>query len=122
LMARPEHLEQAVTNLVLNGIHAMPTGGKLVVEVRTEERASAPGSQRELSVGIIDVRDAGTGILPEDLERIFEPFYTTKPAGFGTGLGLPVAYGVAAEHGGWIAAKSEPGHGSSFALCLPRAT
>jgi signal transduction histidine kinase len=122
LMGRPEHLEQAVTNLVLNGIQAMPRGGKLLVEVRTEAKARAPGSQRELAVGVIDVKDEGTGISPQELERIFEPFYTTKPVGSGTGLGLFVAHGVAVEHGGFILAESTPGHGSSFALCLPRAT
>jgi signal transduction histidine kinase len=122
LMARPEHLEQAVTNLVLNGIQAMPRGGELHVEVRTDPRASVPGSARSLSVGIIDVQDTGAGISAEDLERIFEPFYTTKSAGFGTGLGLTVAGGVVAEHGGWILAESHLGQGSSFAIYLPRAT
>lgn len=122
LLGRPEHLEQAVTNLVLNGIQAMPRGGELHVEVRTDPQASAPGSARALPVGIIDVQDTGTGISPEDLDRIFEPFYTTKSAGVGTGLGLTVAGGVVAEHGGWIKAESRLGHGSSFAICLPRPT
>ncbi|HEX4339322.1 MAG TPA: HAMP domain-containing sensor histidine kinase [Polyangiaceae bacterium] len=121
-MGNAEHLEQAVTNLVLNGIQAMPNGGQLVVEVRSDAAAQVPDSARVLPVGIIDVKDTGTGISKDDLERIFEPFYTTKPAGFGTGLGLPVANGVVVEHGGWITATSEPGRGSSFAICLPRAT
>jgi signal transduction histidine kinase len=121
-MGNPEHLEQAVTNLVLNGIQAMPRGGRLLLEVRSDGAANVPGSARVLPVGIIDVRDDGAGISKDELERIFEPFYTTKPAGFGTGLGLPVANGAAVEHGGWITASSEPGRGSSFALYLPRAT
>ena len=118
----PEHLEQAVTNLVLNGIQAMPDGGKLEVRVRTDADVRVPDSARTLSAGVIEVRDEGTGISQDDLERIFEPFYTTKPVGFGTGLGLPVASGVAVEHGGFITASSEPGRGSSFAICLPRAS
>jgi len=120
-MGTPEHLEQAVTNLVLNGIQAMPRGGKLSVVVRREDAVNVPGTARVLSMGVIDVQDEGTGISKDDLERIFEPFYTTKPAGFGTGLGLPVASGVAVEHGGFIRASSESGRGSSFALFLPRA-
>jgi signal transduction histidine kinase len=117
-----EHLEQAVTNLMLNGIQAMPGGGKLHLVVRTDAQVPVPDSTRTMSAGIIDVRDEGPGISPEDLARIFEPFYTTKPVGTGTGLGLPVASGVAVEHGGFITAKSELGSGSSFALCLPRAS
>jgi signal transduction histidine kinase len=122
VLGNPEHLEQAVTNLMLNGIQAMPGGGKLHLVVRTESQVKVPDSTRTMSAGIIDVKDEGPGISQEDLARIFEPFYTTKPAGSGTGLGLPVASGVAVEHGGFITATSEPGSGSSFALCLPRAS
>jgi two-component system NtrC family sensor kinase len=122
VLGNPEHLEQAVTNLMLNGIQAMPGGGKLHLVVRTDAQVPVPDSTRTMSAGIIDVRDEGPGISREDLARIFEPFYTTKPVGSGTGLGLPVASGVAVEHGGFITAESEPGSGSSFALCLPRAS
>ena len=116
-----DQLEQAVTNLVVNAIQAMPSGGTLDLVVRSDARATPPGSSREIAVGVLEVRDRGVGIAPEDLERIFEPFYTTKPAGKGTGLGLSVASGIAAERGGWISAKSALGEGSTFSLHVPRA-
>lgn len=118
----PTQLEQAVTNLMLNGIQAMTEGGVLRLEVRSEDSALAPNSSRPIRVGVLDTQDQGPGIGADELARIFEPFYTTKPEGSGTGLGLGVASGIAAEHGGWIKAASERGKGSSFALYLPRIT
>jgi signal transduction histidine kinase len=114
------HLEQAVTNLMINGIHAMPRGGKLTLTVGAREAANRPGSARRTNAGFIEVRDEGVGIPADALERIFEPFYTTKPSGHGTGLGLTVARGIAEEHDGWIGAESAAGQGSAFTLYLPR--
>ncbi|MFN7131387.1 MAG: sensor histidine kinase, partial [Myxococcales bacterium] len=63
---------------------------------------------------MIAVRDTGSGIPPEMLEKIFDPFFTTKPIGKGSGLGLPTALAIARAHGGWLAAESSPGRGSTF--------
>jgi signal transduction histidine kinase len=116
-----EQLEQALSNLMLNGMQAMTHGGELRLSVRSAMSSKKPGSP-ELLVGIIEVRDQGPGIPDEDLSRIFEPFYTTKPKGLGTGLGLSVASGIVEELGGWVHAESEVGKGSAFALHIPRAT
>ena len=104
-----QHLEQAVTNLVVNGIQAMPGGGELTVRVCVaSERAS------------LEVIDAGPGMSDEVRSRVFEPFYTTKAGEEGTGLGLHVALGIAQEHDGVIDVQSNVGHGSTFTLSLPR--
>jgi signal transduction histidine kinase len=68
---------------------------------------------------VIEVSDTGMGIAPEALARIFEPFYTTKPPGEGTGLGLSVSYGIVQAHGGEITVRSAPGAGTTFAVALP---
>jgi signal transduction histidine kinase len=112
-------LEQAVTNLVVNAIHAMPKGGPLELRVGTVDDARASENTAPVRAGFIEVRDEGVGIEPAELTRIFEPFYTTRPEGAGTGLGLSVARGIAEDHGGWIAAESEPGRGSAFTIYVP---
>ncbi len=68
---------------------------------------------------IIAITDTGTGINPEDFSHIFEPFFTTKPAVKGTGLGLPVTYGIIKRHGGDLQVKSEVGKGATFTITLP---
>ena len=69
-----------------------------------------------------EVNDTGSGIEPDVLERLFEPFFTTRPAGQGAGLGLPLCYGIVQRHQGRIEVKSEVGRGSVFRVCLPVAT
>lgn len=119
LAVDPGQIEQAVTNLIVNGVHAMPEGGQLKVSLRVVE-AQRPGTlAAPVRVVRIDVRDQGVGITEVTLARIFEPFYTTKEDGRGTGLGLSVAGGIAEEHGGWLHAESELGHGSTFSIYLP---
>lgn len=113
-------LEQAITNLVMNAVQAMPRGGTLTLRVGARE-ATAPGGLRSLDAATLAVEDAGMGMDPETLRRVFEPFYTTKPAGDGTGLGLSVTCGIAEDHGGWVEATSTPGSGSTFTILLPRA-
>ena len=101
-------IQQAVIALATNGIDAMPDGGKL--------------SFRSYSKGnrvIIEVEDNGTGIPPENVSKIFEPFYTTKEVGQGTGLGLAVCYGIISEHGGRISVRSNLGKGTTFSIFLP---
>jgi len=115
-------LEQALTNFVLNGIQAMPQGGTLRVGVGTRRvRPPAPPGGPEGEYLTLTVTDEGDGIPREHLDRIFEPFFTTKGVGQGTGLGLSVAYGIVAEHGGWIDVESEVGRGSRFTINLPSA-
>ena len=113
-------LEQAVTNLIVNGVQAMPGGGEIGLRVGVDAAAQGPGRIEPMRAAFLEVRDQGPGVPPEHLARIFEPFYTTKPAGEGTGLGLSVACGIAEEHGGWIAARSGAEGGTAFTIYLPR--
>ncbi|MCB2185145.1 MAG: HAMP domain-containing histidine kinase [Deltaproteobacteria bacterium] len=103
------NLQQVFLNLLLNAVQAMPSGGSIRVTAVQEP----PGFLR------IDVSDSGGGIKPEDLEHIFDPFYTTKEVGQGTGLGLSVSYGLVKKHGGYIEVQSHTGQGSTFTVYLP---
>ena len=116
----PDKLLQIVLNLVINGAQAM-SGGELTISVRDERRVpeSNPHGSDE-PYACIDVIDHGVGIPKESLPRIFEPFFSTKSAEEGTGLGLSIAQGIAKEHDGWISVASEPGHGASFSVYLPK--
>jgi signal transduction histidine kinase len=105
----PERLQQLFLNLFLNAADAMPGGGELRVGLRGVSRG-------ELEVL---VADTGAGIAAEDLPHIFDPFFTSKPAGEGSGLGLAVAQGIVADHGGTIEVSSEPGRGTEFRIHLP---
>jgi two-component system, NtrC family, sensor kinase len=113
-------LEQVVTNLVMNAIQAMPEGG--TVNVTVSRKSARPPWQVEESESpylCICIQDQGRGILPEHLPHIFEPFYTTKGIGEGTGLGLSVSYGIIEEHRGWIAVESKADCGSVFSVFVP---
>jgi len=103
-------LQQVFLNLFLNARDAMDAGGTLAIHVWSEN-----GFAR------IDVADTGQGIAPEHLERIYDPFFTTKAARKGTGLGLSVTYGIVREHGGSIEVESRPGAGSRFRVEFPLA-
>ena len=102
-------LQQVFLNLFLNARDAMPRGGWLSIATRAENGAA-----------VIEVSDTGVGIPVEHLARIYDPFFTTKPEGRGTGLGLSVTYGIVQEHGGSLACDSDPGNGTRFRLTLPR--
>ncbi len=108
-------LQQALTNVLVNGIQAMDRGGTLRVRVEL-------GGPAETPLHRIVVEDEGAGIAPEHLPHVFEPFFTTKDVGEGTGLGLAVAYGIVADHGGRIEAASRLGAGTRFDIVLPGAT
>src|SRR5262245_30079153 len=112
-------LQQAVTNVAMNGIQAMPQGGRLRVEVGCGS-ATPPVHQAATADewAWVRVADDGPGITPEHLPHLFEPFYTTKPVGEGTELGLAVVRAIVEEHGGWVAVESEPGHGARFSIFL----
>ena len=105
-----DKLQQVFLNLFLNAKDAMPHGGRLTVSTRAEN------SHIE-----IEVADNGVGIARENLGRIYDPFFTTKGAGRGTGLGLAVSYGIIHEHSGTIHVESEPGSGTRFRLEFPAA-
>lgn len=104
------HLEQAIMNLVVNARDAMPRGGSIQIETSAAE--SGPVK--------IMVRDTGHGMTPEVRARIFEPFFSTKPSGTGTGLGLPTVQRIVVESGGEISVESTPGEGARFTVALPR--
>jgi PAS domain S-box-containing protein len=109
-------LEQVFTNLIVNAADAMSGGGKLMVTTRLAHGPESPTDQRYLEIVFADT---GHGIASQDLDRIFEPFYTTKEKGKGTGLGLFVSYGIIEKHGGTIDVVSEPGVGTVFTIRLP---
>ncbi len=107
-----DQIKQVLLNLFHNAIQSMPRGGMLTLQTEAEDRDNMPGV-------IIQVQDTGQGISPENLERLFEPFFTTRPPGKGTGLGLSVSYGIITDHDGVIDVESKPGQGSIFTLWLP---
>ncbi len=122
----PGQLEQILINLVVNARDAMPTGGRLTIETRTIEVGPDSMSQEHSSLpsgryALLRVSDTGCGMTAEVKERIFEPFYTTKEVGKGTGLGLAVVHGVVQQSGGAITVQSTPGVGTSFSILLPAA-
>jgi two-component system, cell cycle sensor histidine kinase and response regulator CckA len=118
-------LEQVILNLAVNARDAMPEGGVLTIETRTERILDVPpNAQPEPRPGryaIIEVGDSGTGMDQETLTKVFEPFFTTKSASHGTGLGLAAVYGIVEQSGGFVRVESAPGEGSRFAVAFPLA-
>ena len=119
----PTHAFEAVMNLCANAMQAMPDGGMLSVSLeRVHVIESRVLSHSTLGAGdhlALTVSDQGAGIAPEVMEHLFEPFFTTRAAQSGTGLGLAVVHGVVAEFGGAIDVRSAPGEGATFTLYLP---
>jgi PAS domain S-box-containing protein len=101
-------LQQVFFNLILNARDAMPSGGWLTLVTRSDD-----------DTVIVEVKDTGHGIERGDIRRIYDPFFTTKGIGRGTGLGLSVSYGILQEHGGAIFVESVPGKGTTFQVALP---
>ena len=104
-------LQQVFTNLLLNARDAIPDGGRIKVST----------SMGDDGFVIAEIADTGIGIAPENVAKIYDPFYTTKGVGQGTGLGLAVTYGIVQEHAGRISVDSTPGHGTTFRITLPAA-
>ena len=104
----PTQINQVFLNVLMTAIEAVGEDGKILIDVSAEPDAV-----------IVRIRDNGRGIEPALLPRVFEPFYTTKPVGTGTGLGLSLAYGTMHQHGGNIDIVSEPGRGTEVTLRLP---
>lgn len=113
-------LHQVVTNLVVNALHATPRGGKIELSLE-EVDAVAPlvagGTARRCAA--LTVRDNGQGMEDATRIRVFEPFFSTKQVGEGTGLGLSVSWGIVREHGGWISVDTSVAQGSAFTIYLP---
>ncbi|HOP06664.1 MAG TPA: ATP-binding protein [candidate division Zixibacteria bacterium] len=107
VMADQIEIEQVIVNLINNAFDAMPNGGTITIRAALD-----------IDRVLIEVADTGTGIPPEDLDRVLEPFYTTKPVGKGTGLGLSVCYGIVRSWGGEIEISSEMGVGTAVRLIL----
>ncbi|SDP91520.1 Signal transduction histidine kinase [Rhodoferax sp. OV413] len=126
LRGDPTQAFEAVMNLCTNAMQAMPQGGMVGVQlVREQVPALRVLSHTQLLPGpylVLSVTDRGTGITPEVMERLFEPFFTTRSAHAGTGLGLAVVHGVVAEFGGAIDVQSKPGQGARFTLYFPECT
>lgn len=108
LLADFDQLQQVCTNLILNAVQAMPEGGRLTL------RTSADDNQVRL-----EIQDTGCGISPENMRKLFAPFFTTKGKGKGVGLGLAVAYGIIQRHHGRIEVQSKEGQGTTFTISLP---
>jgi len=124
VFADPGQVEQVLMNLAVNARDAMPAGGRL--QLRTEQVELGPqdlAQVPELKPGswlVLAIQDSGVGMEPAVVERAFEPFYTTKVRGRGTGLGLATVYGIVQQSGGFLRVESEPGQGSTFEVLLPR--
>jgi two-component system NtrC family sensor kinase len=106
-------MSQIFINIILNALDAMPDGGTLSVATR---RGSDDQGRDAI---LMEFADTGVGIPAGDIEKIFDPFYTTKEAGKGTGLGLAVSYSIIKRHKGDIKVESQPGKGTTFTLILP---
>ena len=110
VMADFSQIQQVFVNLVVNAIQATSEGGKLTITTSAED-----GRVR------INFEDTGVGIPPENMQKLFTPFFTTKTEVKGVGLGLSVSYGIVERHGGKIEVQSEVGKGSTFTVLLPEA-
>lgn len=104
-------LQQVFTNLILNARDAIPDGGRITIQTSASDDGSI----------VVEVADTGIGIAPENVAKIYDPFFTTKGVGQGTGLGLAVTYGIIQEHAGRISVDSTPGKGTTFRIMLPTA-
>jgi two-component system CheB/CheR fusion protein len=124
-LADPTQIGEALLNLALNARDAMPHGGRLKIETANAHLDQGNAAETtESGVGdyvVLAVTDSGTGMPPEVIERVTEPFFTTKPPGAGSGLGLSMAYGFARQSGGDLRIESEVGVGTTIRLYLPRA-
>jgi CheY-like chemotaxis protein len=126
VVADPGQLEQVLLNLVVNARDAISAGGTITIETSTtvvsedapvgRDGVATPARGRYT---VLEVRDDGSGMSPEVRSRMFEPFYTTKAQGKGTGLGLATVHGIVEQSGGYVTCESQPGRGTTFRIFLP---
>jgi two-component system, cell cycle sensor histidine kinase and response regulator CckA len=126
VFADPGQIEQTLMNLVLNARDAMPQGGRVTIETKTVRFEPGSRASQEMAGAaptgnftMLAVTDTGHGMEAASLRRIWEPFFTTKPPGQGTGLGLSSVYGAAKQSGGFVWADSEPGRGTTVRVYWP---
>jgi signal transduction histidine kinase/ActR/RegA family two-component response regulator len=123
VLVDPSQLENSLLNLCLNSRDAMPNGGRITIETANrwlDERTAKEHDVPEGQYLSLCVTDTGAGMAPDVIARVFEPFYTTKPIGEGTGLGLSMIYGFAKQSGGQVRIYSEVGKGTTVCIYLPR--
>ena len=109
----PELMKQACLNILLNAVQSMPEGGRLRIRTRRQARPNPEsGAWMELSIA-----DTGKGMTPDEMSKIFNPFFTTKARG--TGLGLSIVHTIVEKHGGYIDVESTPSKGTEFCIHLP---
>jgi len=124
ILADPNQLMNALLNLAINARDAMPAGGKLIIRA---SNVTLDPEQTDLEANpgdyvLLTVADTGIGMSPEDIERAFEPFFSTKDPGSGTGLGLSMVYGFVKQSGGHVRIQSQQGNGTTVAIYLPRSS
>ncbi len=123
MLGSPVHLSKTIMNLIINALEAMPDGGELLIQTKNQYVDTAIQGYDDVAEGdyiVISISDNGIGISDEDLERIFEPFYTKKSMGrSGTGLGMAVVWGTVKDHNGYIDILSELNKGTSIKVYLP---
>ena len=123
ILADPGQIDQIIINLAANARDAMPEGGKLIIETsccNVDQNIISPASVIKPGRYIIlKVSDTGCGMGEELIEHIFEPYFTTKEKGKGTGLGLPIVYGVVTQNKGYIRVSSLPEQGTCFEIFFP---
>ena len=123
ILADPTQINQVLINLCTNAAHAMPNGGVLEIKLENVKLGEAATSNSpDLNPGRylnLTVSDTGYGINPKDIDRIFDPYFTTKEVGRGTGMGLAVIHGIIKGHGASISVQSQPGKGTTFNIFFP---
>lgn len=125
ISADPTQMQQILINLCSNARDAMPDGGRLTIETQNaqdDQGLNEVCDSGGIRYALLKVSDTGTGMDAATLERIFEPFFSTKEVGRGTGLGLSTVYGIIKQHGGFVRVTSEPGRGTTFCIYLPAIT
>jgi two-component system cell cycle sensor histidine kinase/response regulator CckA len=122
IIVDPHQFEQVVMNLIVNARDAMPDGGALTITTSVTEMAAGDGDSAVTPFVCITVEDTGVGMDAEVMAHIFEPYFTTKAPGQGTGLGLATCLGIVQQYAGFIRVESEPGEGSRFEVFLPYAS
>jgi len=124
VMADPGQIEQVIVNFAVNARDAMPSGGRLTIATRNVMlNAAFAAAHPAVTAGphvLLEVSDTGIGMDEATQQRVFEPFFTTKAAGKGCGLGLSTVYGIVKQHEGYAAVESQPEHGATFRVYLPR--